>query len=86
MMPASKRKSVTDGMTNYEKLVSGVERQLLAFEETPCDAFPGVGPGVLVALPGKKGHAKYLFHIRDRLKLEGFKWNPEFKVWYLGVP
>ena len=83
-MKAQKRKraSVTDGLTNKEKLESGVKRSLLSFKDSPLDEWPGLAAGYVVALPGSKGHRAYLYNIRDRLKKAGFVFNDSVKLWY----
>ena len=89
--PKTKRKSVTDVMTsNFEKLKSGVDRELLAFKvvrgHLNDEEEPPIGPLPLqelyvIAVPGRRGHAQYIFNIRDRLKDAGFDWLPDVKLW-----
>ena len=62
-----KRKSVTDSMkTVQQKLLSGVDRGLVAFEDRGCE---------WVAVAGVKGHRNYIFNIRDRLKADRFEFR-----------
>ena len=62
-----KRKSVTDSMTTVqEKLLSGVDRQLIAFEDRGDE---------WVAVPGPKGHCNYIYRIRERLKADRFQFR-----------
>ena len=77
------RKSVTDGMSNAaDKVWSSIERRLIKVVPTPVPEWPGAPLGLLVVLPGAKGHANYIFNIRDRLKEIGYQWNDEVKLWY----
>jgi hypothetical protein len=80
-MPKSKRKacgkrarvSVTDAMkTVQEKLRSAVDRELVRMEDRE---------GMWVCVPGVKGHASYIFKIKDRLKADRFKYARELG-WY----
>ena len=50
--------------------------------QTPVSEWPDAPPGLLVVLPGAKGHANYVYNIKDRLKEIGFQWNEEVKLWY----
>ncbi len=77
-----KKKSVTDGMSNVEKLDSGVRRELIRFVYTPDAEQPEVPAGLRVVLPGAKGHDNYIFNIKDRLKESGFSFNPNLKIWW----
>ena len=77
-----RRPSVTDGMTNADKLVSGVERGLIRLLITPAPEFPNFPAGHALVVPGPKGHARYVINIRDRLKQAGFAFDPETKAWF----
>jgi hypothetical protein len=68
--------------TDAEKLESGVERGLLAFEASPCAACPGLPHGFIVAVPGPKGHRRYIYNIKNRLKAAGFRFDGEARVWF----
>ena len=76
------RKSVTDGMTNLEKIDSAIQRQLIRFVYTPDDELPDAPAGLRVVLPGPEGNSNYVFKIRDRLKTAGFRFNTAKKLWY----
>ena len=70
----SRRPSVTDGMKSVQqKLRSGVDRKLIRFEDAGCR---------WVVRPGSKGHNNYIFHIRDRLKADGFLFDGVNWAWY----
>ena len=77
-----KKKSVTDGMSNAEKIDSGVKRELIRFVYTPDAELPDVPAGLRVVLPGPKGHNNYIFNIKERLKEAGFSFNPKLKLWW----
>ena len=77
-----KKKSVTDGMSNVEKIDSGVKRELIRFVYTPDAELPDVPAGLRVVLPGPKGRNNYIFNIKDRLKEAGFSFNPKLKLWW----
>ena len=77
-----KKKSVTDGMSNLDKLDSGVKRGLIRFVYTPDAELPEVPGGLRVVLPGPKGHNNYIFHIKGRLEEAGFSFNPKLKLWW----
>ena len=81
-----RRKSITDGMTNEQKLESAVERELISLETSPCARVPSFPAGYALVLPGPKGHAKYVINIRDRLKAAGFCFDADSKVWYKALP
>ena len=73
-----KRASVTEGLTNIQKLDSSLERKLIKFVLTPDKAVAAAGwtdapVGLHVVLPGIKGHKAYIFNIKDRLKTAGCK-------------
>ena len=69
-----------------EKVWSGIERGLIRLVRTPTKAWADAPPGLLVVLPGAKGHRKYIYNIRNRLKATGFTFNPEKKLWWLLKP
>ena len=82
-----KRASVIAGMTNAQAIKSGVERGLLKVVRTPHPAVEEAGwadapEGLLVVLPGPKGHPAYIYQIKDRLKLSLFEWNANVKLWW----
>ena len=78
------RKSVTDSMTHpADKLWSSIERRMIKVVPTPVPEWPGAPLGMLVVLPGTKGHSSYIYNIKERLKAVGFQWNAEMKLWYL---
>ena len=86
-----KRPSATAGMSNVEKLFSGVERKLIKFVLAPDAAVTAAGwadarPGIHVVLPGAKGHRAYIYQIKERLKEAGFQWNPDVKLWWREAP
>ena len=86
-----KRASVTEGLTNIQKLGSALERKLIKFVITPDKAVAAAGwsdapVGLHVVLPGIKGHTAYIFKIKDRLKLAGYQWNPDMKLWWAHAP
>ena len=83
-MPSDRKRkrSVTDGMSNAEKLKSGVDRGLICFMEVPCSAYPNGTQGDIVAVSGPKGHRRYIYNIRERLKIAEFRWEPVNRVWY----
>ena len=87
-----KRPSVTEGLTNVEKLASAIfDRKLIKFVLTPDAAveaagWPDAPAGLVVVLPGVKGHKSYIYNIKDRLKEAQFLWNPEKKLWYRVAP
>ena len=86
-----KRASVTEGLTNIQKLGSALERKLIKFVLTPDKAVVAAGwsdapVGLHVVLPGIKGHTAYIFKIKDRLKLAGYQWNPDMKLWWAHAP
>ena len=63
------RVSVTDAMkTVQEKLRSAVDRELVKMEDRG---------EMWVCVSGAKGHANYIFQIKDRLKANRFKYNGE---------
>ena len=69
-----KRMSVTDKMeTVQDKLRSAVDRKLVKMEDRG---------GFWVCVPGVKGHASYIFKIKDRLKKDRFEWNGVERWWY----
>lgn len=69
-----KRKSVTDNMeTVQDKLRSAVDRKLVKMEDRGQ---------FWVCVPGVKGHANYIFNIKDRLKKDRFEWNDVDRWWY----
>jgi len=86
-----KRASVTEGLTNIQKLGSALERKLIKFVLTPDKAvaaagWPDAPVGLHVVLPGIKGHKSYIFQIKDRLKTAGYEWNPDMKLWWAHAP
>ena len=86
-----KRASVTEGLTNIQKLGSALERKLIKFVLTPDKAvaaagWPDAPVGLHVVLPGIKGHKSYIFQIKDRLKTAGYQWNPDKKLWWAHAP
>ena len=86
-----KRASVTEGLTNIQKLGSALERKLIKFVLTPDKAvaaagWPNAPVGLHVVLPGINGHKAYIFQIRDRLKTAGYEWNPDKKLWWVHAP
>jgi hypothetical protein len=86
------RVSVTEGMTNDQKLVSAIsDRKLIKFVLTPDPAvkaagWPDAPAGLHVVLPGLKGHRAYIFNIKERLKEKGFQWNPDKRLWWRFAP
>ena len=80
--PRKKRASVTEGLSNTEKLKSGIKRHLIKIVPTPVPEWPDAPSGLLVALPGAKGHKNYVYNIKDRLKAEGFDWEGTHKLWF----
>ena len=71
--PRAKRPSVTDGMgTVVEKLASGVQRKLIKVVEKD---------GRWLVEPGERGHASYIYNIRDRLKADSFEFDGRTKTW-----
>ena len=68
-----KRVSVTDTMkTVQEKLQSAVDRKLVKMDDRG---------DFWVVVPGQKGHANYIYNIKDRLKADGFIFTAELG-WY----
>ena len=68
-----KRASVTDSMkTVQEKLRSAVDRKLVRFEDRG---------GFWLCVPGEKGHKKYIYNIRARLKADHFEYKDNLG-WY----
>ena len=71
--PRAKRPSVTDGMgTVVEKLASGVQRKLIKVVEQD---------GRWLVEPGERGHASYIYNIKDRLKADNFEFDGRTKMW-----
>jgi len=58
--------------TVTEKLASGVERKLIKFVERD---------GFWVVEPGDRGHPKYIYNIRERLKADNFTFDGKVKKW-----
>ena len=54
-------------------------------QPTHDGACPWDPSGLLVALPGAKGHKNYIYNIKDRLKAEGFHWDEQHKLWFTPV-
>ena len=77
--PSKKRSNVTDAMaSNAEKIVSGLDRQLIELIDSEEDAaklaaiWPGAPTPCVVVVPGSKGHFNYIKNIHERLSAEGF--------------
>ena len=84
-----KRPSVTDKMfSSAEKILSAVDRKLIVILDSDSDSaelskFWNSAPRpCIVVVPGPKGASKYIYHIRDRLKHEGFRFDGGAKLWY----
>ena len=84
-----KRSSVTDTMFSpAEKILSGVTRQLIVILDSDSDSaelnkyWKSAPRPCIVVVPGPKGASKYIYHIRDRLKHEGFRFDGGAKLWY----
>ena len=79
--PSGRRGSGTTGLASEaEKIMSGVERQLIKLLDSDSDedaaelarVWPNAPPSCVVVVPGVKGHFKYIMNIKDRLAGEGF--------------
>ena len=82
------RHSVTAGMkSEAEKILSGVERGLLELLDSDDDGdllsklWPGAPTPCIVAVNTAK-QFDYVFAIKERLKAEGFLWDPDAVFWY----
>ena len=84
-----KRSSVTDTMFSpAEKILSAVARKLIVVLDSDSDSaevnkyWKSAPRPCIVVVPGPKGASKYIYHIRDRLKHEGFRFDGAAKLWY----
>ena len=84
-----KRPSVTDSMhSSAEKILSAVDRGLIELVDSDAskaklDEIWKLAPTpCVVVVPGPKGVKQYIYHIRERLKMEGFLFDGDTKLWY----
>ena len=83
-----KRSSVTDTMFSpAEKILSAVARKLIVVLDSDSDSaevnkYWKSATRPCVVVPGPKGASKYVYHIRGRLKHEGFRFDGGAKLWY----
>lgn len=79
--PASRTRVAPDA----ESMESALARQkirLVTEERAFRQLWPAAPKGCEVVAPGLDGHWGFIFKVKDDLKARGFRFNPDYKLWY----